>query len=49
MVTMPFLTVMIIRGRREPSGGTAGQGYPNPQENITPGSGAAAVPVLASA
>jgi len=37
------------RGRREPLGGTAGQGYPDPQENITLGSSVAAVPVLASA
>ena len=49
MVTMPFLTVMINRGRRELLGGTAGQGYPDPQENITLGSSVAAVPVLASA
>ena len=37
------------RDRREPLGGTAGQGYPDPQENITLGSSVAAVPVLASA
>jgi len=37
------------RDRREPLGSTAGQGYPDPQENITLGSSLAAVPVLASA
>jgi len=37
------------RDRREPLGGTAGQGYPDPQENITLGSSVAAVPVLVSA
>jgi len=46
---MPFLPVMINRGRREPLRGTAEQGYPDPQENITLGSSVAAVPVLASA
>ena len=49
MVTLPFLPVTISRDRREPLGGTAGQGYPDPQENITLGSSVAAVPVLVSA
>jgi len=49
MVIMPFLPVMINRGRRELLEGTARQGYPDPQENITLGSSVAAVPVLASA
>jgi len=37
------------RDRREPLGGTAGQGYPDLQENITLRSSVAAGPVLASA
>jgi len=49
MFTQPFLPVMINRDRREPLGSTAGQGYPDPQENITLGSSLAVVPVLASA